>query len=504
MKKKSNFEIILRVQKEIKMKILQHVAGIMNKEEVRHLKLFMGRTAAGSDRKDAELFDFIRKHYPDYPEEKIQKKLYENKDKNALYRLKNRLLDDIGKSLVLQYFDENEFNDIVHSIVLARFFQTKAQPKIAKYYLARAEKKARDTDQIDLLDVIYSEYIRLSQETLELNPTEYIRLRKNNRELLNNLQEIDDILAEVVYHLRTAQNFSGQDYKMIETLQQKVNAFSKQKTIRNSSQLRLKIYQSVSRIILQKQDYPSLEKYVLQTFTEFSRQLLFSRNTHDTKLQMLTYLTNAAFKNKKHETSLEYAAKLKEAMAEFGGMLHDKYLVFFYNTLIVNYWKKDLNKAIETLNEAKDNPVIKKLPHYAVFIYVNLTISYFEQKNFKQSIRNLVKLMMEPGYPNMDATLRLKLGVAELIIRFELGDFDILEHRSDQLRKEFGDLLKTKPVRRQQDMMQLIAQMVNSASVKREKTLVMKIEKLIDSMPSEEAAESDLINYHEWLKNKIA
>lgn len=486
------------------MKILQHVAGIMNKEEVRHLKLFMGRTAAGSDRKDAELFDFIRKHYPDYPEEKIQKKLYENKDKNALYRLKNRLLDDIGKSLVLQYFDENEFNDIVHSIVLARFFQTKAQPKIAKYYLARAEKKARETDQIDLLDVIYSEFIRLSQETLELNPTEYIRLRKNNRYTLNYLQEIDDILAEVIYRVRTAQNFSGQDYTMIENLQQKVNAFSKMKEVRSSSQLRLKIYQSVSRILLQKQDYRSLEKYLVQTYADFSRQQLFNRNTHDTKLQMLTYLTNASLKNKKHDQSLEYAEKLKEAMSGFGGMLHDKYLFFYYNALIINYWKKDLDKAIETLIEAKDNPVIKKLPYYTVFIYANLCVAYFDQKNYKQSIRNLVKLMMEPGYPNMDATLRLKLGVAELIIRFELGDFDILEHRSDQLRKEFSDLLKTKQVRRQQEMMQLIAQMINSASVKREKALVQKIEKLIGSMPSEEAAESDIINYHEWLKNKIA
>lgn len=486
------------------MKILQHIAGIMNKEEVRHLKLFMGRTAAGNDRKDAELFDFIRKHYPEYPEEKIQKKLYENKDKNALYRLKNRLLDDIGKSLVLQYFDENEFNDIVHSIVLARFFQAKAQPKIAKYYLNCAEKKARETDQIDLLDVIYSEYIRLSQETLELNPTEYIRLRKNNRHILNYLQEIDDILAEVVYRVRTAQNFSGQDYKMIETLQQKVNEFSKHKEVRSSSQLRLKIYQSVSRIMLHKQDYPSLEKYLVQTYSEFSRQHLFTRNTHDTKLQMLTYLANASIKNRKHDQSLEYAHKLKEAMGEFGGMMHDKYLFFYYNTLIINYSKKNLEKAIETLNEAKDNPVIKKLPFYTVFIYANLAVAYFDQKNFKQAIRSLVKLMMEPGYPNMDQMLRLKLGIAELMIRFELGDFDILEHRSDQLRKEFGDLLKTKAARRQQDMMQIVTQMINAASVKKDKTLVGKIEKLIGSIPSEEAADSDIINYNEWLKNKIA
>lgn len=482
----------------------------MNKEEARHLKLFMGRTGAGGDqespgggRKDAELFDFIRRHYPEYEEEKILKKLYGAKDKNALYRLKNRLLDDIGKSMSLQYYDASDFNQVMHGLMLSRLFQSKTQSKIAIFYLGKAEKKALDADALDLLDIIYSEYIRLSQETLELNPTEYIRRRKNNREQLNRLQEIDDILAEVVYKVRTAQNFSGQDYRIIETLQQKVNEFSKRKEAKNSSQLRFKIYQSVSRILLQKHDYLSLEKYLQQTYADFSRQHLFTRNNHDTKLQMLTYLANATFKTRKYDVSLDYAAKLKQAMGEHGGLLHDKYLFFYYNTLVINYSQKDLDRAIDILNEAKDNPVIKKLPFYTVFIYANLAVANFDNKNFKQAIRNLVKLMMEPGYPNLDRMLRLKLSVAELIVRYELGDFDILEHRADQVRKEFADLLKTKDARRQQEMIGIIGQMVNAPSVKKDKPLVQKIDKLVKSLSHEEAAEADIINYNEWLKVRV-
>ncbi|TND10662.1 MAG: hypothetical protein FD123_304 [Bacteroidetes bacterium] len=486
------------------MKILQNIIGMMNKEEVRHLKLFMGRTNSGSDRKDADLFDFIRKYYPEYDEEKIQKRLYGSKDKNALYRLKNRLLDDLGKSLSLQYYDDNDFNLVVNSLVLSRLFQAKTQPRIALHYLAKAEKKAQESDALDLLDIIYSEFIRLSQETLELNPTEYIRRRKANREQLNRLQEIDDILAEVIFKVRTTQNFSGQDYRIIETLQQKVNEFSRRREARNSVQLRFKIYQSVSRILLQKHDYPLLEKYLQQTYSDFTRQALFSRNNHDTKLQMLTYLANATFKNNKHDLSLDYAASLKESMGEFGGMLHDKYLFFYYNTLVINYSRKDLNRAIEILNEAKDSPVIKKLPFYTVFIYANLAVANFDNRNYKQAIRNLVKLMMEPGYPNLDRTLRLRLGVAELIIRYELGDFDILEHRIDQVRKEFADLLKTKSGKRHQDMIGIIAEMVTTASVKKEKKLMQKIDRLVSSANSEQANESDIINYNVWLTAKTA
>jgi len=486
------------------MKILQQISGIMNKEEVRHLKLFMGRTGAGGDRKDAELFDFIRRSYPDYDEEKIRRKLYGEKDKNALYRLKNRLLEDVGKSLSLQYYDESDFSQVVHNLLLSRLFQAKTQPKIAAYYLSRAEKKALEADAPDLLDIIYSEFIRLSQETLELNPGEYIRRRQLNREQLNRLQEIDDILAEAIYKVRTSQNFSGQDYRIIETLQQKVNEFSRVKDARNSTQLRFKIYQSVSRILLQKQDYVSLEKYLQQTYAEFSRQGLFTRNNHDTKLQLLTYLVNSLFKTGKHTASLEYAAKLKEAMAEYGGMLHDKYLFFYYNSLAINYSRTDLNKAIEILSEAKENPVIKKLPFYSVFIYANLAVFHFDSRNYKQAIRHLVKLMMEPGYPNLDRMLRLKLGMAELIIRYELGDFDTLEHRLDQVRKEFSDLLRSKAARRQQDMMGIIAQMIETPSIKKDKNLAQKIQKLTESVTPEEAAENDVIDYNVWLKGKLS
>jgi hypothetical protein len=482
------------------MKTLQHIVGLMNKEEVRHLKLFMGRTNAGEDRKDVDLFDYIRQHHEDYDERKIQLKLYGPRDKNALYRLKNRLLEDIGKSLMLQYMDESDFNQVIHQLVLARHFLAKSQSQVAHYYLQRAEKKAMAADSPELLEFVYSEYVRFSQETLELNPTEYIRKRRANREQLNRLQEIDDVLAEVVFKVRTTQNFTGQDYRIIETLRKKANEFSKKKNTRNSHQLRFKIYHSLSRILLQKQDFISLEKYLEQTYREFNGEGLFNRNNHDTKLQILTYLANAQFKNLKHEESIATAAKLKAAMGEFGGLLHDKYLLFYYNILANNYAiKKENDKAIAILIEATNHPVIRKLPFYTTLI-LHLTVLNFDNGNYRQAIRTLVKLTMEPSFAGLDAELRMKIAVAELIIRYELGDFDVLERRLEQVKKEFAEQLRTRDGKRQQEMMAIITAMANNISVKKDKTLQKKVKKLMSSG----AAANDVINYNNWLEGKLA
>jgi tetratricopeptide (TPR) repeat protein len=350
------------------------------------------------------------------------------------------------------------------------------------------------------MDLVYGEYVRFSQETLEINPTEYIRKRRANREQLNQLQEIDDVLAEVVYKVRTTQNFTGQDYRIIEALRKKVNEFSKQKSTRNSILLRFKIYHSISRILLQKQDFVNLEKYLEQTFEEFNKEGLFTRNKHDTKLQLLTYLANAQFKNKKFEQSLATAARLKTAMNEFGGLLHDKYLFFYYNILVIGYSEKNKDRAIEILNEAKDNPVIKKLPFYLVFIFLNLVVLNFDNGNYKNAIRNLVKLTMEPGFPGLDRILRMKIAVAELIIRFELQDIDTLERRLEQVKKEFADLFRTKDGRRQGEMTALISDMSKSTSVRRDKVLRKKIQKILNDTSGKG---NDVIDYSNWLLGKI-
>lgn len=485
------------------MQVLQQIIGSMNKEEVRHLKLYMSRTNAGDDRKDIELFDYIRHNHENYEESRIQQKLYKGKDKNALYRLKNRLLDDVGRSLALQYLDENEFGQVVHLLTLARLFTSRTQPSVALHYLQRAERKAVALDSLELLDLVYGEYIRFSQETPEQNPSEYIRRRKQNREQLSRLQEIDDILAEVVYNVRISQGFSKQNYRMIETLRKKAMVFSRSKAGRTSTQLRFKVYHSLSRVLLQKNDFVSLEKYLQQTVEEFTAAKLYNRNNHDTKLQQLTYLANAQYKNKKHDESLETAVQLQAAMKEYGGLLHDKFLMYYYNILVINYSVKDRDKAIAILNEAKDSPVIKKLPFYLVFIYFNLSVLHFDKADYKTALRHLSRLKMEQGYATLDEQLRMKIEVAELIIRFELEDFDFLERRMTQIRKDFAALMNTRSGKRQQELMNIITAMMKlQGSVRRDKPLQCSIQKFIDV--AKRSPEEDVINYTIWLQSRLA
>jgi hypothetical protein len=485
------------------MNTLPDIISLLNKEEIRGFKLFAKRTNATNDRKDILLFDHIKKN-PGYDDDKIFSKLYKGKDKNAFYRLKYRLLEDIGISLSLQHYNSSEINYVLNNYLLAKLFISKNKWQIALFYMAKAEKKAKEIESFELLDMLYNEYIKLSHEVLDINPEEYITKRKENRLQLNRLQEIDDVLAAVIYRVKVSQNFGKGNDKINELLGKTVNTYANNKEIKNSPLLRFKIYHSLSRILLQQHNYKALEKYLLKTYSEFSREKLFTKNNHDTKLQMLTYISNTLFKNNKIDESLVYAGQLHNAMKEFSGLLYDKYLFFYYNILVNNYARTNVEKAIEILDEAKKQKVIQSHPVYIGFVYLNLSVSYFGIKNFKAALKSIVKLYMLDSYKALDAALRLKISAVELMIRFELHDFDYIEQRIGQLKKEFKKEFSSAEFENEVQLIKIISLLMNTASVKSDKKALTMVKHFIAQLHQTKPTEAEsIINYADWLTDKI-
>lgn len=475
----------------------------MSKEEQRNYKLYVNRTDTGGERKDIRLFDMIKKTYPDYDEEQAQKLLYGTEDKNSLYRLKNRLLEDISKSITLLHYDEVEYNNALYNLALSHLYIRKRLINVAFYYLGKAEKIAKKNEFYEMLDLIYTEFIRLSQEAIEINPENYVKQKKENRLRVMKVQQIDDILAVLMYRIRTSQLFSGKkDKKILSVLQKTVDEFSNDKELKRSPALRFRIYHALSRILLQREDFESLEEYLVKTYKEFTRDKLFSRSNHDTKLQMLTYITNALFKNNKVEDSLQYAEMLKEAMLEYDKLFYEKYLFFYYNSLVINYASVNLDKSIEVLDEAIKNPIIQKNPLQTAFIYLNFSVAYFEKGEFKVALKYIIRLMMEESFDKLDEAFKLKVVIAELICRYETGDYDFLEHKAKQLINENKSPAKWRLFGDDIEMVQLLYNMVRSGKRLRKKINIREsAERYINKYEAQKR--NDLINYAVWIKGKL-
>jgi len=303
--------------------------------------------------------------------------------------------------------------------------------------------------------------------------------------------------------MKVTQNFSSDENPVLELLEQTVKQYSSDADLLKSPTLRFRIYHSVSQILLQKRDYFSLEEYLLKTFNDFTGDRLFNKSNHDVKLQMLVYIINTLFKNNKVKESLVYTNKLKDSMEEFNRSFYDKYLFFYYNSLVINYSKSDRARAIEILNEMRTIEKIVSVPFYEMFIYLNLAVSYFDTKDFHQSIRSLNKLHTLKGYTTADQSLQFKIAIAELMIRYELQDFDVLENKIRLIKKDYSEFFTRKSNEREVLMIETISKLIRTDSLRKDKLLLAQIKEHILSPGNKEAADADILNYRIWLEEKI-
>ena len=479
----------------------QMILGL-NKEEIRFFKIYSSRISSNQPRKDIELFDIIKKEREEFDEDAASAKLYPEGNKNPYYRLKNRLKSELSKCLMLQHFEDEDLTQAINLYNLARHYMSRNLYPLAEHFLGKAEKRALIIENLELLDLVYTEFIRLSQEMLSINPETYILKRQENESRLKSLRQIDDILATVKYKLKITQNFSPVDNPVVDMLQETVQQLTDSKELKGSSALRFKIYQAVSQILLQQHDYPNLEDYLRVTYSEFETETLFNKSNHQTKLQMLTYMVNALFKNDKLEESLEWAEKLKAAMEEFDRLHYDRFMFFYYNSLVINYSKVDMEKAISILHDLEHNEKLKKTPFYIVFVYLNLSIFHFDLGDFRESIKRLNQLYLHERFVNTADSLKFRIAILEILIRLELGDTDFLEYRMKQIKKDFSEQLENQENVREEMLLGLISDMFLKGKSLRSDEMKDRI-KLFTKTTSPRSEDAELVNYNRWLEQKL-
>jgi len=484
------------------MSLLQEIIALLNKEDIRSYKLLANRTNASEGRKDLFLFNEIKKQKTSFNERSIISSLYHN-NKNAYFRLKNRLIKDIEKSQILQHgFKSSDIYNVLQ-LLLAKIFYEKQAFKLAAVYLQKAEKKALQQNDHSLLELIYKELLRLSHNLSAIDVVALIKKKKENRQKLQQIQEFDEIIAAARYKINTTQSFSHKNKSIIDLLEQTIKTYSKNTTIANTPKLQIQMYQAISRVLLQQSNYKALEEYLIHSYKKFQKTKLFNKKNHDLKLELIVFIINSLFKNNKSKESLKYTDLLVKEMERFDRVYYDKYLFFYYNSLVINNSKENKKSAISFLLKAKKEAPIQAHSDHLLFIEINLMQLYFDVSDFKSAIKISSRIPIKEAFLNLNKTYQLKLMLAELIIRFEIGDFDLLEYRLSQIKKDYKKQLNNPVFKRELMFVQLILDLTVTNNIRYSKEIEKKANLFLSLISDKEADDRDVININFWLKKKI-
>ena len=455
--------------------------------------MFLKRTD-NKNRKDVDLFDLMRKKNSDFTTKEALDKLEVNP--NNYYQIKNRLYHELNNSVVWQHIWKDNQSKSFSYVLLARVYKNKGELELAFHYLNYAEKEAIDSELYEILSIVYTETIQLSHELISIDVDKYIKLKRENILILSEIDEIDLLLAKVMYDIKKKQNFGKPDLSLSKIIKSKYSKISKDKKLVNSPRFRVRLFKMYCRILLQKLDYEALEKFLIESYSEFEKDKLFDRSNHNEKLTLLTYLTNCLYKNKKYKESLKYAALLLVSMKQYDSFLHDKYLFFYYNSLVLNYAKTEKDKALDYLNKASKNEVIKKLPSYTSFIYLNRSLIYFHQDNLIAAQKNMSRLIQQEDFLLLDKAFQLKIMIADLLIRFDNGQHDIAD-KINNIRKNYKKLLLDEECIRDREMINIISKKTNNEVVVNDK------KRILSSVSDSDSEDLDIISYNSWLRNNL-
>jgi tetratricopeptide (TPR) repeat protein len=472
---------------------LDTIVQSLSKEEVRFFKLFLNRTD-NKNRKDVDLFDYMKKKKGDFTTKDVLKKLETNP--NNYYQIKNRLYHELNNSMVWQHIWKDNQSKSFSFVLLSRVYKNKGELELAFHYLKKAENEAIDSELYEVLSIIYSEIIKISHELLSIDVDYYIELKRNNIKILSEIDEMDLLLAKIMYDIRTKQNFGKSDISLVKLIKTKYGKISKEKNLVSSTRFRIRLFKMYSRLLLQERDYQSLEKFLIESNNEFEKDKLFDRSNHNEKLTLLTYLTNCLYKTKQYKQSLKYAELLLISMKEYDSFLHDKYLFYYYNMLVLNYAKTDKKKALDYLNKASKSEAIKRLPSYNAFIYLNRSLIYYYEDNYKESQKNIARLIMQEDFLLLDKSFQLKILVTELMIRISISNKN-LDNKFNDIKKNYKSLLEEENHLREKIMIGLLSKKINNEDIEGDK------EKLLSYMSDYDSEDIDIISYNSWLGDNM-
>lgn len=480
------------------MDVLELIIGNLQKEELRFFDLYASRQEYPENRKDLQLLKLIRKN-PEKSDAEIRTQLgYDAIGANAWYRLRNRLQEDLIDSLHIQHINSDEYSRILKYICFARIQSGRNAFKLAYNFLRKAEKSAERAELFPLLELIYTELIQLSQQSLFTDPEPYIRKRKENHKKLDQINRIDEVLASLNYRLVKNQRFGKEGKGGLKVLENLLKEQRSDSALLSSPSFQIRIYQMMSRLLLQRKEFKDLESYLVKTYSAFEQSGIFTRNRHDLKLEMLTWILNTLYSNGKYAQAVREADKLYQAMQEHQSIAFEKYLLFYCNTLVINYvGLKEYPEGIRLIENLLSDKKQNLSDHYRMMISVNLMYLYFLTRDLRKALRVLHKISLADAYRTAPLLLKLKLDMAGLILHFESGNTGLVEEKAERMQKEYSS---TKDIPRDDlEFIRIMRVLPGHNLPVKEGSLQKKIVQLIQS----ESDSEDIIDYREWMENKI-
>lgn len=470
----------------------------LTKEEVRHFKLFLKRTNTKvSDAPVSKLFDYIRKNGGN-DDKAIHKTNFKNLKDNAFYRLKNRMLVDVNKSLLVLNYKRNDSTLIYNYLILSEIFLYKSEYAITYNFLCKAEKKAVEYEYLNLLEMIYDKMIALSHHYVDLPLLEILGKQKEIIEKKKEIQPIKHMMAEILWYLRQS-NFGSKGLNIIDELESIKKKLDNIELLKQSSSVRIQMQESIKMMLFQKGDFNSLLIYLRKTLNEFEEDKVFNKGNHNQKIVMLTWLINLSIKLLNFHLAYQYSEELKKSLHQYNNLYYETHIWTYYQCIFgACYYSNQLHRCLKILKTYANEEVLKDHSLYHTYFYINSAIVYYSLKDIKNANKYLNKLLEPVFFDALSDEMKLTVKIVELLFYFENKDYDYFNYSLKKIKKKYKKIFDLPQFDHQLNFLNVLAILGKDVMLENLKTEHI-VNDFIANSPPFEVGKNEAIHYKSWL-----
>jgi hypothetical protein len=487
--------------------ILEKIIHSLTSDEVRRLKILSNRFKAEDEKKLLTLFDIIRSDKFGDEETGIVIELYGGNNaqiRNRYYRLRNKLLENIEKSLTFYHFKYKDSIHAYYDIQLTIMFRERGGYQLALYFLKKAEKKAKELDQFNILEQIYHEYTLLAMKDIDINIEEVLERRRSNMEKVKIHRRNSEAIAILTQQLKRS-NFSREKASILDFLEKTKKNIEASADIFHSTEGKIQIFRTVSALLLQKEAYDQLVTFTRKTIDDLEKGNQFNNDNHAERLLMRLWLINGLFKTCRFQETEAQLEVFEKEMVMFRKQNYFTYL-FHYTNVRINVLKC-LGKNAEAgklIQEALETRELRAEPEHEAYLMRSQADYQFLQGDYAGALESIAHVKRLEGYESMTHETKLFLDVFELAVKLEAGDFSFVADGHSRLKKAYRKLMKDERHARVSLFVELLTKV--SAAIEHGKKPALKgqLDKLKEMFHESEHGNNEIILYDLYLKAKIA
>lgn len=488
------------------MDYIRDIVQVLTEDDRKDFRQFINRQRAKRNRIDLDLFTILSEK-TSYSAKEVADKLYgENYKMNAYHSVRKRLFKHLMDFLVVKRIDDDATaaSSVMGQLTVSRFLFENGNHRSAWHYLLKCEDMATNYELYDLLDNIINVQITYASSPYAPEFDSIIAKWRNIR-VLSDEDERANIANTIIQMKLDDYRKNNVPIDLNEEVAKVMREYELQNVAMGRPKIAHKIITMARNAILARKEYYRFEPFVKDQYHRIQSNNGFQKKDHFYKLDILYMIAHVLYRTRKFQESTRYLDEFYLAIQEYNGAYSNRFLPKYYllRAAVLTYSGKN-PEAIELLKEALVDQSIKFKPEAELNIYLNLAVYYFQQENYKATIKTLLKIEYTDNKCRklMGYEWVVRKNLIELLTQYEMGNVEIALNRIKSMEKNYSELLSNPIYSRIKTFLGFIKDCINNPHWVSSEDYYAYVDETLERWPLEKE-DLQAMAFYCWLKAKM-